>query len=195
LAPGLPLKCSVNICELLPLWSFSMSYKIKFALAALVLSLGLATTVQAWTDKIDKAHDINTRCKFEPEAQCTDAIRINAQIEGVDMRNSSMPKMRLDGANMKGINLEGSNMEIINLKGANLTFANLKRAQLHAANLQNANLMLADMSGATLVDADLSGANLRGAKITHTIFFQANLSKATWVDGRVCAEGSIGECK
>ncbi|WP_188661055.1 pentapeptide repeat-containing protein [Terasakiella brassicae] len=172
-----------------------MSNILKHAFLTAVFGLGLATSAQAWTDQIDPKNDINTRCKFEPEAQCTDAIRVGAQIEGVDMSYSSMPKMRLDGANMKRINLQGSNMEIINLKGADLTLANLSFSQLHAANLQNANLMLSNMTKALLVDADLRGANLQGANIQGAVFFQANLSNATWVDGRVCAEGSIGECK
>jgi len=172
-----------------------MSHKLKYAFLMAVFGLGLSTSVHAWTEDVDPKHDINSRCKFEPEAQCTDAIRIGAQIEGVDMSYSSMPKMRLDGANMKRINLEGANMEIINLKGADLTLANLSFSQLHAANLQNANLMLANMTKTLLVDADLRGANLQGANIQGAIFFQANLSNATWVDGRVCAEGSIGECK
>jgi hypothetical protein len=41
---------------------------------------------------------------------------------------------------------------------------------------------------------------LRGlfAELTHPVFLptrRADLTGATWIDGRVCAEGSIGECK
>ena len=59
----------------------------------------------------------------------------------------------------------------------------------------------ADMVGLTMpitkanfLDADLSGANLRGANLQGAILIQAKLSGATWTDGRVCAEGSVGKC-
>jgi uncharacterized protein YjbI with pentapeptide repeats len=58
-----------------------------------------------------------------------------------------------------------------------------------------------------LTEADLRGANLQGAFLSGVArfltefgvgavnFTDSDLSGATWVNGRVCAEGSIGECK
>jgi len=35
---------------------------------------------------------------------------------------------------------------------------------------------------------------MTGANITGAIFDEANLSGATWIDGRTCALGSVGTC-
>lgn len=49
--------------------------------------------------------------------------------------------------------------------------------------------------GADLRNTDLTDANLFGANLSHARLEGANLSRAVWVDGHVCAEGSVGECK
>ncbi|WP_428605383.1 pentapeptide repeat-containing protein [Sedimenticola sp.] len=155
-----------------------------------------AIETNAWQKDIENSDHIkSTTCKFEPEAQCSWAVRIGAQIPGVDMHDASMASMRLDHANLQGANLSGAILHLADLEGANLMLSNLQHAALHAVNLQNANLMLANLKGANLLDADLSGANLRGANLENTIFIAAKLDNATWTDGRVCAVGSIGECK
>jgi uncharacterized protein YjbI with pentapeptide repeats len=44
-------------------------------------------------------------------------------------------------------------------------------------------------------NSDLRGANLSGATFKDTVNWQgAQLSGAIWMDGRVCAEGSVGTC-
>ena len=53
----------------------------------------------------------------------------------------------------------------------------------------------------SLAEYNFSNANLRGAHFINVTdigqanFTGADLSGALWVDGRICAEGSIGECK
>ena len=42
---------------------------------------------------------------------------------------------------------------------------------------------------------DLSGADLAGANLTNANLSGAMLNGATWTDGKICAEGSIGECR
>ncbi len=153
-----------------------------------------ALPVQAWTDDIESLPNINTLCKLEPGAQCTQAVRIGLEAPGIDWHESSLVQMRLDGANLQGANLSRAIMHLSNLKGANLMLANLEGTHLHAANLRGTNLTMANLAGASLLDADLSGANLLGANLQKTILIQAKLGGATWPDGRVCAEGSVGEC-
>ncbi|WP_260292707.1 pentapeptide repeat-containing protein [Sedimenticola hydrogenitrophicus] len=149
----------------------------------------------AWRKDIETSGPIeNTTCKFEPQAQCSWAVRIGAQIPGVDMHEASMASMRLDNANLQGANLSRAILHLANLQGANLMLSNLEHAALHAVNLQGANLMLANLKGANFLDADLSGANLRGANMEGAILIAAKLDNATWTDGRVCAVGSKGEC-
>lgn len=157
--------------------------------ALLILTNG----AMAWNDP-NELKDSNTLCKLEPEAQCTQAIRIGLQAPGADLHESSMAQMRLDKANLQGANLSGSIMQLVNLREANLMLSNLERVHLHAANLQGANLMLANLTKANLLDANLAGANLRGANLSGAILIQAKLDGATWTDGRVCAPGSVGEC-
>lgn len=163
------------------------------ALSAVVL-LASSATVSAWTDDVSKLQHVNTKCKLEPEAQCTQAVMINVQAAGADLHNASMAQMRLDGANLQGANLSYSILQLANLKEANLMMSNLEGAHLHAVNLRKANLMLANLTRANLLDADLSGANLQGANMQGAILIQTKLSGATWTDGRVCAEGSVGKC-
>ena len=51
-----------------------------------------------------------------------------------------------------------------------------------------------DLSGANLTNANLSGANLYGAVLTATNLTNVSFGLATYTDGRLCAEGSIGAC-
>jgi uncharacterized protein YjbI with pentapeptide repeats len=86
-------------------------------------------------------------------------------------------------------NLVGAKLEEANLQGMDLTGRDFSGADLEKANLQNANL-----TNAIFKNADLEKANLKGAKITGAIFKGAELEFATWVDGRLCAEDSLGGC-
>lgn len=85
------------------------------------------------------------------------------------------------------------------LSGAVLPGAVLPEANLSGANLSGADLWVANLSGADLTGANLTGANLDGADLTDATLDEADLSNATlggttWVDGRVCAPGSVGTC-
>jgi uncharacterized protein YjbI with pentapeptide repeats len=159
-----------------------------------LLALACTTPAAAWSDKLDDT-PMNTTCKPEPLAQCSWARMQGAKWAGVDISDGALQAVRLDGADLSRANLARANFQIANLAGANLMAANLEAAHLHAANLQNANLMLANMTGVNLLDADLRGANLRGAKLQGAILIAAKLEGATWVDGHVCATGSVGECR
>lgn len=155
---------------------------------------GIFSSANVFAEGEESFKDVISICKFEPESQCTSAVRIGANLAGVDMHNSSMTTMRLDGADLQRANLSHSILQLTNFKGANMMLINLEGAHMHAVNLQNANLMLANMKKVNLLDADLRGANLRGANLRGAILIQAKLSNAIWTDGQVCAEGSIGEC-
>ena len=91
--------------------------------AALLLTTQLSV---AWTNDTDTLPNINSLCKQEPEAQCTQAVRIGLEAPGVDWHESSMAQMRLDGANLQGANLSRSILHLSNLEKANLMLANLQ---------------------------------------------------------------------
>ncbi len=156
--------------------------------------LALTGPAMAWTNDIKPDQDVNSICVLQAEAQCTGAVRIEAQLEGRDLSNSSMPTMRLDRANLKRANLSGSILHMSNLIEADLTLADLTGTHLHAVNLQKAKLHFANLSRANFLDADLRGADFTGANMTGVILTQAKLDGARWPDGRVCAEGSVGRC-
>ncbi|MFW2438594.1 MAG: pentapeptide repeat-containing protein [Arenicellales bacterium] len=171
------------------------TYRGKTYTVLLTLLCCYVATANAWIEDVTKLKDVNTLCKLEPEAQCTSAVRIGLNAPGVDMHNSSMTTMRLDNANLERANLSNSILQLSSLKGANLRFANLEGAHMHGVNLVKANLMMANLSKANLMDANLSGANLLGANLSGATLLKAKFDSATWTDGRVCAVGSIGECR
>lgn len=86
--------------------------------------------------------------------------------------------------NLIGAKLEEANLQEMDLRGRDFSGADLEKA-----NLQNA-----DLTNAIFKNADLENANLKGAKISGAVFKGAELEFATWVDGRVCAEDSLGGC-
>lgn len=52
----------------------------------------------------------------------------------------------------------------------------------------------ARLEGARFDQADLSYADLRGTYLGGLDLEGVRLSRTVWTDGRVCAEGSVGEC-
>ncbi len=88
----------------------------------------------------------------------------NKDFSRKEAENSSFKGMDLSGAKFIHTDLDNSNFE-----GTNLTGADFTRAELENCNFKNANL-------------------------TNVNFSHADLEKATWIDGKVCAEGSIGNC-
>ncbi len=167
---------------------------LNLLLIGLLLFAGSITVALAWTENIPETAYVNTVCKLEPESQCSWAILIDVEAQGLDMHESSFASARLDRANLERTNFSRSIFQLASLKEANLMLSNLEHAHLHGVNLRNANLMLANLSGASLFDADLTGANLRGANLVGAILIKARFDQAIWTDGRICAAGSIGEC-
>ncbi len=76
-----------------------------------------------------------------------------------------------------------------------LTNADLSKTDLRGAKLMEARLNGANLSGANLSGAQLYFSDLRAATITGAKFGNAQLTNAIWVDGRLCAHGSLGQCK
>ena len=118
----------------------------------------------------------------------------NAKLAGGDLRGSQLGGADLAYTNMVGINLSGAQMSQAALVGANLRNADLSSTNLNGANLAYAIFQGADLTGADLTGADLSNADLKGATITFAKIADARLDKTIWIDGKVCAVGSVGNC-
>jgi len=102
-----------------------------------------------------------------------------------DLSRANLSNTVLKAADLYGVQLRNADLSYANLEGADLRMANLK-----GASLRGANLSLSDLSNADLGTANLQAANLNGVSLTG-----AKLGRAIWTDGRVCANGSVGECR
>jgi uncharacterized protein YjbI with pentapeptide repeats len=160
----------------------------RMALAGLVV-VGTISPAQAY----ERA--VNPSCKLEAEANCNWGDLRKAKARGLDLRDSAFLSATLDEGDFEGANFEQALMQLTYMRGGNFRKANFTRAHMHATKLQGANLEGAILDHTNLSSANLEGANLKGASIKQVLWMNAKLSGATWVDGRVCAQGSIGECK
>jgi hypothetical protein len=107
--------------------------------------------------------------------------RIN--LEGANLGDSNLEDVNLQGANLENANLECSILEGARLQGANLQNANLQDANLLEADLEGAILYQARLQGATLLEANLEGANLYEANLEAANLKDANLHGASLPDG------------
>ncbi|TPW14069.1 MAG: pentapeptide repeat-containing protein [Halothiobacillaceae bacterium] len=107
-----------------------------------------------------------------------------AMLAEATLRNSNLTGSRLNAAVLHHADLSYAELGLVDLRGADLSHATLL-----GAGLQRSNLTEVNFSGANLAYANLTGAIIKGAQ-----FQQANLDKTIWIDGRICGEGSKGEC-
>lgn len=112
----------------------------------------------------------------------------------LDIPSANLAKANLRNSQLVMSNMMNSNLTKADLSYADLQLSNLSYATLRSANLKGANLQQTDLSYGDLSDADLSFADLRDARLGSSNLQNAKLDKAIWVDGRVCAENSIGQC-
>jgi hypothetical protein len=118
-------------------------------------------------------------CKIEPKASCPKAV----------MRQARLANMDLSGAD-----LSRANLQLVQAAGIRFVNANLQGTDFHSADLSGADFSNANLRGAVLVGARIDGAKWAGT----------DLSGAQWPAGRddygaplgrICAEGSIGNCR
>jgi uncharacterized protein YjbI with pentapeptide repeats len=95
----------------------------------------------------------------------------------------------------KNCDLSGAKLNGLDLTYADLSGANLSGADLTNTIVQGANLTGANLSGANCTGANFNEANFKGANVTKTNFSKAYFDQATWINGKMCAIGSIGQCK
>jgi hypothetical protein len=119
----------------------------------------------------------------------------NTSLVGADLRGAQLGGADLAYSNLVGVKFSGTHLAQVTMVGANLRNADLAGAELQGANLAYIILQSADLREADFTGADLTSADLKGAMLKSALFAGANLSQAIWVDGRVCAVGSMGTCK
>ena len=129
---------------------------------------------------------------------------------GTDFRDASLINTRLGGCNLETARFDGANARDAGFSGANAKNASFRNATLEKASLyktdaqganfdgvqaKGAEFKEANLIGASFEGADLRGADFKDAKIDGANFKNAKLGRATWIDGKRCKKGSVGECK
>lgn len=124
-----------------------------------------------------------------PGVNWNNCLKSQADLSNLDMTAAEMRNSQLGSAKMMNTVLADADIAYANLRHANLSYSNLRGASLFGSNLSEADLSYADLTGADLAYADLSNAKLGDSKLSGV-----RLDHAIWVDGRLCAQGSVGEC-
>jgi len=158
--------------------------------AILVSILGAAMAMIYFNQPEPEVNEIDCAAAAAPNVnwsncQMEAASLPGANLIGATMQNMSLMRADLSGSQLVGVNLSFSNLSVTSLRGADLRSATLVGASLKGADLSNATLDGADLSYVDFGGASLSGASITGAKF----------DKAKWIDGRICAVGSIGSCQ
>ncbi len=125
-----------------------------------------------------------------PLVNWTACGRAQSDLRQADLRGAQLKNTDLSASDLAGANLTEADVAYANLQSADLTLANLGSARLVGANLRGARLSHTDMRA-----ADLQYADLRSAQIDGALFDGAQLSHAIWIDGKTCAERSVGTCR
>lgn len=164
-----------------------------FAGAAMVLVL-ILIGLGVWLGQSGEPRIVTApTIKLMPDCNAAPSESVNwsgcrkddVKLSGAKLRNANLSNIHLERADLRGADLSYANLAGADLRGANLSGAQLKGASLGEADLTGADLSGADLSFAVLASAVLSGARLDGALLQQT----------TWMDGRICAEQSVGTCQ
>lgn len=129
-----------------------------------------------------------------PIPSCEAAAGPKVNWQGCDKSGTLLGNSDLSGANLSHVKFNSTDLTGSRLASANLSQSDLSYATLNQVNLSGANLSGANMNFAEMRNADLSGANLRDALLDDAILDGAKLDQATWVDGKICAANSVGQC-
>ena len=167
----------------------SKPVSLSIGLLALVLIAGVGIFI--WLGQGDKP----IQTGISQTVDCAATLSNGVNWTGCNRRGISQP-----GGQARNARLDGAVIDDAHLKNADLSYASLKKASLRNAELTGIKLTGADLSGANLAGADLSNADLSyavltGANLTGVRLTGARLDKATWIDGHVCAPGSLDTCQ
>jgi uncharacterized protein YjbI with pentapeptide repeats len=155
---------------------------------ALVCAIALLPTIPAW------AADPVWGCRTAN--YCNWADLHGKSFAGQDLTEMSFEAANLTGANLKGVKADHVVFQVANVDGADFSGAELQGATFFTGSAQKANFAGANLKGVNFTRTNLTGADFKGATLdASTMFIHANLSGATWSDGRICAVGSDGSCQ
>jgi uncharacterized protein YjbI with pentapeptide repeats len=90
---------------------------------------------------------------------------------------SVYPKLRSGAYDLRGANMKNGSVVRMSLRGADFTGSTFRSALLIGANLDNARVLAVDFAFANLTGANLAGADLNG-NFRNATFTRANLDGA-----------------
>lgn len=129
-------------------------------------------------------------------ANLSDATAISTSFLSASLRASDADGLDASWAELTSADFSDAVLTDATLAKVTAIQASFVRAHMAHAILDGSNLTGVDLSGAELTDASLVGAVLTGGIVDEdTDFTGADLSGATWVDGRRCLAGSVGKCR
>lgn len=166
-------------------WKSYGVYLAIAGLAAVVVSL-------VFYHFSDRGPTVSPDCSAVPAPA---VVMNNCELAGEDLADSDLSASQMRNADLSAASLARSRLQRADLSFAVLVMASLEGADFSHAILKGANLRAARLVGASFRDADLSYADLTGAVIAGADFTGADLGKAKWIDGSLCAPGSIGRCE
>lgn len=153
----------------------------------IVLTVGAGGAMAACTDAA--ADGVNWRRCYMDGRDLKSVSLSQAMLREATFQRSDLSGATLTGADAYRAKFLSARLDRVVLDGARLIEADLTRADLSGASLKNADLRNAKLVGAIMKGADLTAAKLDGADLRN-----ADLAGARWADGRLCGEGSVGQC-
>lgn len=162
---------------------------VPWALAGVAVVLVLGLLVLMGDGREPAVPEPDCRAAPAPGVNWSYCRKTGLDLSGVDLSGATLVSTDFMLAVLAGARLAGTDLSYADLRRSDLRQADLTRAKLVGAMLQEARLQGVRFSGADLSYADLRGTRLEGVDLTGV-----PLGRAVWIDGRVCAEGSVGEC-
>lgn len=107
------------------------------------------------------------------------AINYNVNLDGADLRNTTLCNISLDGAKINGADFSGANLTGANLSEAELTNCNFSEAALYNACFSWSDLSFCNFRYALMGATDISGAVLNGSLFAGLSTFSLKFRDAT----------------
>lgn len=153
----------------------------------IIMVIGAGHAIAACTDAA--ADNVNWRRCYMDGRDLKGVSLGQAMLREATFQRSDLSDAKLSGADAYRAKFLSARMARAVMDDTRLIEADLTRADLSGASLKGADLRNAKLVGAVMKGADLTGARLEGADLRN-----ADLTGARWADGRVCGDGSVGQC-
>ncbi len=204
------LRIFVGVADAGSLTGFQVTLVSRMTLLAYLILTGFVLLLQAiqwpiWCIPNCTAVNINNAQLVGMNLRDTDFVEADltgANLSGANLSNSDLSGAKLSDVNLQGAKLNGASMVGADLRRADLRNADLRNADLRGANLTQANLTQsdltrlllegADLSNTTMTEVNLSGLELRGTRLINASLTGANLRGASLVGARLSGANLSG---